>query len=125
MHIPTIRSKLPSRPRAYWIQPEPLKSADCGRREPNSIKTPRTRRNILVRRRTPAHGPRSRSGNACEARGPGGTVGASRRSAHHVTSPRAARALSPARAPRCPRMRHRSVAEGRGGAGRGANVKGR
>lgn len=30
------------------------------------IKTPRTRRNILVRRRTPAHGPRSRSGNTRE-----------------------------------------------------------
>lgn len=42
-----------------------------------------------------------------------GAVGASRRSAQHVTSPRAARARSPACAPRCPRMRHRSVTRGR------------
>jgi len=50
----------------YRIQTESLKSADCGRREPNSIKTVRMRRNILVRRHTPAHGPRSRSGNTRE-----------------------------------------------------------
>lgn len=46
-----------------------------------------------------------------------GAVGASRRSAQHVTSPRAARARSPVRAPRCPRMRHYSVTRGRGAEG--------
>lgn len=59
-----------------------------------------------ARWRTPAHGPRSLG----ERRTRTGAVGASRRSAHHVvTSPRAARAPSPARAPRCPRMRHYSA----------------
>lgn len=51
-----------------------------------------------------AHGPRSQRTE--RARGPAPLV--HRVAVHVVTSPRAARAPSPARAPRCPRMRHYS-----------------